>query len=175
MSVITDAIAASMALQPPDPLALVKIMDAPTVIDSDYGSDLSCWDDVTQNMDELPADSIVLVAQSNYRRITTPRGSLPDDLDYGIDVRSFLSNATTLQRQREIEGIVIGELRKDDRNQTVNCTYTQLAQTSTTPAGFKLSINGTTAVGPYSLTLAVINGQAMVAELIANGTIYPTS
>ena len=156
MSIVTDAIAAFTA-------NLTRIVDAPTG-DLGFGSDLSCTDDITADAAEIDGDSVLAVAQSNYRRLITPRGMVQDDPDYGTDLCTFLHEPMTQQRQQEVIGIIRSELLKDDRNETIDVTV--VAATLRTLA---LAVNGTTATGDFSLTMALTDGQVLLKELVANG------
>lgn len=154
MGIVQDQIAAYTA-------ALTRNVAAPTG-DLGYGSDLSCRDDVTADMAELPGDSPEAIAQANYRRLITPRGSLPDDPDYGLDIQGYLSVGMTAKEIAEIPGEIQLELAKDDRNveSSLAVTLTQGAAGS-----FKIAIAGETANGPFSLTFAVVDGTAALESI----------
>lgn len=156
MSIVSDAIAEFTA-------ELVQLVDTPTG-DLGFGSDLSCTDDLTEDAAELPGDSPLAIAQSNYRRLRTPRGTVRDDPDYGIDLCMFLHEPMTPSRQIEVGGIIRSELLKDDRNESVDVTLT--------PRGLRdldISIRGTLAAGgTFSLTMALVGG-ALLEEIAANG------
>lgn len=158
MTIVHDKIAEYTA-------ALMPIVAAPTG-DLGFGTDLSCVDDLTYDMAEIDGDTALAVAQSNYRRITTPHGSVPDDPDYGMDIRQFLQRGLTRNSVIEIPGAVRGELEKDDRNKVESLSVAM------TPAvdlkSFDLDIRGETADAPYSLTLAVTDGAVLLKEIQAN-------
>lgn len=80
-----------------------------------WGRDLSCVDDITADCAEVDPLSSEAIAQACWRRITTVRGSLPDDLDYGIFLEDELSKGFTPTTLRMLLGRVKGELLKDDR------------------------------------------------------------
>lgn len=161
MSFLTDQIATRIA-------ALSRVVAAPTG-DLGFGSDLSCADDITPDAAELAGNDPLLVAQAAYRRLITPRGSLPDDLDYGFDVRGLCGKPLTRQQLTEIPGRVRAELQKDDRilDETLSVTITLTGGIAN--GDFDLAIQAETADGPFSLTLAVTDAQALLKEIRGNG------
>jgi hypothetical protein len=156
-------------------LTLAEIVDAATAeVEAEYpvptgdpgfGSDISCADDISATMDEVSGDSSLAVAQSNYRRLSTPRGTLSDDEDYGLDLRAFLAKAMTPEQIQAIEGQIRGELGtgKDDRNESID----EVSVTEITPAEFAVEIRGTTAAGPFRLTLNVTDSDVLLQEMVA--------
>lgn len=141
---------------------------APPTGDLGFGTDLSCTDDLTSDMAEIGGDSPLAVAQAMYRRLTTAHGTVPDDPDYGLDVRDFLNRGLTRLSLQEIPGQIRGELRKDDRIEP-----TTLSIDMTISADFKsfsLDIRGEAAAGPYSLTLAVTDGAVLLKEIQGDAT-----
>lgn len=160
MTIVHDKIAEyTAALEP---------LVAPPTGDLGYGGDLSCTDDLTADMVELDGSDPVVVAQSNYRRLRTPRGALPDDPNYGFDLVELLNRGLTVRSVQEIEGQVRGELEKDDRND-----MTALTVTVTFAVDFKsfdLELRSISAEAPYTLTLAVTDGGVLLKEIRANAS-----
>lgn len=113
-NIVLDAIAAEVA-------KLTREVDAPTE-PFGYGKDLSCVSDLTETMEEV--EGPLVVAQAIVRRLTTPRGGLPYDPNYGLDVRGFLNRATTTAELRSIAGQVRLEVTKDDRVESASVTVT---------------------------------------------------
>jgi hypothetical protein len=128
------------------------------------GSDLCCTDDLLESMGEREESDPLLVAEAVVRRITTARGTLLDDLDYGVDIADELSRATTRQDRASLEGRIRGELAKDDRIDELFVTLTDNTEIDRT---FELSIFGTTAEGPFRLVMAIKAGALMVQEMTA--------
>jgi hypothetical protein len=157
MTIVTDAIAELTS-------QLVRVVDAPSG-ELGFGSDLSCGDDITPDAAELPGDSILAVAQANYRRLNTPRGRVPDDPEYGIDLCAFLHEPMTSHRQDELGGIIRSELRKDDRNDPDSLSV----QIEASLRGLKIAIQGKTETGTFSMTMALENGAMLLKEIAANG------
>lgn len=115
----------------------------------DYGTDLDCADDLTEIMREISGQNVV--AQAIYRRLTTPRGQLIDDEDYGIDVRSFLSRGVDAGRLREIEGTIRQEVLKDERVANVTAKATIDYKTYS----MSVSLIVSTGDGPFRLVFSI--------------------
>lgn len=80
-----------------------------------YGRDLDCVSDVTEAFTETEPESPLGIAQAALRRLTTPRGSLPDDRDYGFDLRAYANRGVSVAELRGLALSVVGEVTKDDR------------------------------------------------------------
>jgi hypothetical protein len=152
MTIVHDKIAEYTAL-------LEREVELPSG-DLGYGSDLSCTDDITPDADEIPGDSLRGLAESNYRRVTTRRGSIPDAPDDGVDINDYLNQGITPAKLAEIPGILKNELEKDDRNSDVAVTMTPTGADT-----YDIAISGSAAAGPFSLTFAVANGEATLKEI----------
>lgn len=115
----------------------------------DFGTDLSCTDDLDETMKEISGQDVL--AQAIYRRLTTPRGQLIDDPDYGIDVRSFLSRGVDAGKLHEIEGTIRQEVLKDERvaNVTAKATIDYKTYSIT------VSLIVTTGDGPFRLVFSI--------------------
>lgn len=116
MTVFTDAIAAGLA-------ELTRLVDAP-IAPLYYGSDLSCVSDLTFTVSELDPASPLGIAESLIRRLTCPRGGLPDEKDYGYDLFALLNRGANEAQLNEYSGQIRGECRKDDRVDDVLPTLT---------------------------------------------------
>lgn len=144
-----------------------RVQDPPTG-PVGWGSDLSCMDDLTEDCAELDGFDAKIVAQSVYRRITTPRGSLLDDPDYGVDVMQFLSSGMTTKELRAIEGQLHGEIAKDDRVDAVVCSaiFTQ----STRSLEIRIDASLVDSSETFALTVAVNSDGSNLVEMLINGT-----
>jgi hypothetical protein len=140
---------------------VVRVVDPPTG-DLGLGSDLDCTDDLTEDMAEVPGDSPLAVAQSNYRRLTSARGSIPGSPNDGFDVIALLNKGMTRDQVTGLAGQIKSELEKDDRNQNVTVTLIP-----TGGSDFDLDVRGETATGPFTLIFAVVDGAAAVKEINA--------
>lgn len=140
---------------------LERIQDAPEA--SGYGSDLSCLDDLDEDMTDLAPDDPLAIAQAAYRRITTPRGTLEDDPDYGIDVVEDLSKASSEEERRSLAGRIRSEISKDERVASVVVTVTDLGAEKT------IEIVGTPEGSDeqFRLVLALTDGELLVREMAA--------
>lgn len=151
---VRDAIAASIALE-------TRIVSQP-VEPYGYGSDVWCDTDVDPGVRELAGSDRIVLAQAILRRLDTPRGSLPDDPDYGIALRSMLSTGTTAADVRRMAGQIHNEVTKDDRIDTLRVTVTP------TPTGDALDITlVVTPVdsGPFTMVLAVTSGATLLEAI----------
>jgi hypothetical protein len=152
-SIVRDAIAAGIA-------ATVRVVDAP-VLPLGYGSDLSCADDFAESMDEVDGNSLLALAQALFHRLDCPRGRLPDDDDYGLDLRAMVNTGMTARQVRELGGAIRSELAKDDRvadnvaTVTPNATGSELTiDLAVTPVDISL--------GPFSMTLSVTSAEILL-------------
>jgi hypothetical protein len=154
-AIVADAIASETAL-------LTREVPTPTP-PFGWGADVSCDRDLEEGMPEVFGD--LALAQALVRRLDCPRGALPDDGDYGIDLRANLNRGLTVTEVRGLAGSIRSELTKDDRVDTVAVTV------APTPAGevIRVSIQVTprdaALGGPFSLTLAVTDGGVLVEEM----------
>lgn len=110
------------------------------------------------------------------RRLTTPRGGLFYDPNYGYDVRAFLNADVSQTDVAQIKAGITAELRKDPRisRVTVDATFTFATKT------LQISLAFDTADGPFDLVLAAssvtvdllsLNGIAAAAPPPANATV----
>lgn len=88
----------------------------------DYGVDLSCVTDLDPVLRTVTGKT--LLAQAIVRRLTTPRGMLIDDPNYGLDVREWLSMEMTPIVLARLRAAVRSELEKDERVSSVNVDTT---------------------------------------------------
>lgn len=153
--IVLDAIAADLA-------ELTRIVPVPTG-PLGYGRDLSCVDDVTEALDEVDPFSPAAIGEALLRRLTTPRGGLSDDADYGLDVRSCCNRGVPASELRELAGQIRSEATKDDRVEDASVTVTLPSLNAmsirilVTPADPLLD--------PFSLTFAVVSGQLLLEAL----------
>jgi hypothetical protein len=129
-----------------------------------YGSDLSCVSDLTEDLAEVDPLSLRAIGEAAIRRLTTPRGSLPDDRDYGLDVRRYCNRATGAPELRELAGRCALELAKDDRIDSATVTATQ------DPLSYSLTLSvvispASPTLNPFTLTFAVTSGSAVLEAL----------
>lgn len=141
---------------------LERIQDAPHPVG--YGSDLSCADDLDANLTELDGSDPLLIAQSAFRRITTARGTLEDDPDYGIDIREDLSRANGTEERRSLAGRVRAEISKDERIASVTVTVVDIgAERSIEIIGVPENADN----AEFRLVVALEDGETLLKEIAA--------
>jgi hypothetical protein len=152
---VLDAIAASTA-------ELTRLVPVPTG-PLGYGTDLSCVEDVTEDLAEVDPFSPQAIGEALLRRLTTPRGQLPDDPNYGMDLRGYCNRGVPTGELREIAGQIRSEVTKDDRVEDVSVVVTVPAlnamsvRIDVTPADPSLD--------PFTLTFAVTSGQLLLEAI----------
>lgn len=148
-----------------DLASLVQIVDFP-VPPYGFGSDISGDFDVDPNAREVKGSTTLALAQAIVRRLDCPRGGLPDDKDYGIDLRSYCNRGTTADALRSLGGQIKSELQKDDRIDTVTV---RLSPTSTgSSLRVELAVRPVDpALGGFSLTLSASSAAVLLEEIKA--------
>jgi hypothetical protein len=151
---MTDEVAAILA---EETAALERIVSTPEA-PFGYGSDLVCFDDMTENADETDPESTESLQQDSYHRVTTERGSVPDDPDFGIHLARYANKPCTRADLRDLESTIVNELEKDERVDSVVATVAQPSLSTlrivirVTPLDSKKNA--------FTLTIAVVNGQS---------------
>lgn len=140
-------------------VAALERVQYPATTDLGFGSDLACAGDITEAALELSGDNVRLVTEAAYRRLTTPRGTLDDDPDYGLDARAFLAVPLTVANRRDITSQVSAELLRDDRIESVEVALVQPALNT-----LEVSVAGVTAAGSFAFTLALTDAGALLKE-----------
>jgi hypothetical protein len=155
MSTVADFIASEIA-------KLQRIVPLPTG-SLGYGRDLSCVSDVTPTMEEVDPFSVRGIREAIVRRLTTPRGSLPDDPEYGLDLRRFLNTGHTVQTLTSLAGLITTEIGKDDRVGSISVTVAL-----PDPSTLRISLTITPEdprLGAFDLTFAITSGAAVIEEI----------
>jgi hypothetical protein len=143
---------------------LTRLVETPTG-DLAYGVDLWCVSDIKETLDEVTSESPLGMAQAAIRRLTTPRGGLPDDPDYGLDVRGYLNRGTSTGELRDAAGQIRAEVTKDDRVERATVTVTANTNASELTITIVLTpVNPN--VATFSLIIAVTSG-AVILEAIS--------
>lgn len=111
---------------------------------ADLGSDIAGVTDLD------PALSIVTgrraLAEAIMRRLTSRKGSLPDDEDYGYDLRLLIGSAVT---REQVEQGVRSQVFADERVEDAEVTVTFIGET------IQVDLRITDGDGPFSLVLGV--------------------
>lgn len=156
--IVLDAIAAEIA-------TLTRVVEVPTG-DLGYGTDVSCAVDVAADAHTVDPTSFTVIGEAVLRRLTCPRGRLPDDPSYGIDVRAFLNRATPQSELNNLEGMIRNELAKDARIES-----TDVSVTFPPPNGLRIALTITpiaSNLGPFPFVFAIVDGKIAV-ETMGNG------
>ncbi len=154
---VRTAIAEELAL-------LERVVETP-VAPFGYGSDLSCDSDLTEDMLELDGFETLVLAQALVRRLDCPRGALPDDKSYGIDLRSYCNRGTSGDDIRALGSRIRTELEKDDRVAAIAVTVTPASDGSSLAVQIAVTPVDTSFTS-FTLTLAVTSAE-VVLEAIA--------
>lgn len=129
-----------------------------------YGTDLSCTTDITETADEIDPTSVLAIGQALFRRLITPRGTLPDDPDYGTDVRGMLHRGMSQQELLAATGRIKAECEKDDRIESASVAVSPDAIGSDVGVSvWAMPIDDE--LGAFTLTFAVTDGQAMLEAI----------
>jgi hypothetical protein len=125
-----------------------------------YGRDLVCVDDLTATLAETDPTTTQSLAQDCFHRITTD--TVPDDPDFGIDVRDWLSSAMTRDGLLLIGATCEGAIRRDDRVRDVTADVTGTYESieiaiSVTPADPSLE--------RFTMIVAATSAEALLKEI----------
>lgn len=114
----------------------------------DFGTTLSCVFD----LDPMGAtvSGLRTLSEAIVRRLTTPRGRLLTDPNYGYDLQGELNDDVTPQQAAAIGANVDHEVQKDQRVATSSTTATLNPDGS-----LNVSISVQSAAGPFTLVLSV--------------------
>lgn len=155
-TIVHDTIAAELA-------ELTREVSTPAG-DLGYGVDLHCVDDLREDMAEVDPFSVLGVGQAIVRRLTTPRGSVPDAPDYGIDLRAYCNRGVP---ESEIQGLaarVRSEVTKDDRVRAATVTVTANASTGALTVSIVVT-PAIVALASFTLTFAVTSGAVLLESI----------
>lgn len=112
-----------------------------------FGTDISCVDDIDPMFGLVSGETAL--AQAILRRLSTPRGGLLDDPDYGYDVRALLCDEVTSTRRIAAKAAIANEVEKDER--VLMCSADLVFNHQASRLRIRLAV--TTARGPFRLTL----------------------
>jgi len=115
-----------------------------------FGDDIDCGPDGLSPTFELVSGRRALV-QAIMRRFQTPRDSLIDDPDYGIEVQAWVGRRSDTAQRWAWQKALEGEVLKEERVQSAKARLT--FDTISQRLSFTLAVE--TAEGPFTLTVAV--------------------
>lgn len=128
-----------------------------------YGRDLSCVDDITPTLDDVDPFSVQAVSEATIRRLSTARGTLVDDPDYGLDLRSYCNRGVPARELAQLAGGIRNEVTKDDRIETATVTA---SLAGTNELRVQITITPVDpATEPFRLTLAVTSADVLLEAL----------
>lgn len=105
----------------------------------------------------------LLIAQAAVRRLSTTRGTLLYDPDYGLALADLLGSELTPSQERSVPGRIRNELLKDERIEDVTVRLSKVRTGAS--VSFTVDIEFDTAAGPFSLALGVNDGVLEVIRL----------
>lgn len=156
-AIVDAAVAASIAQLP-------RVSSVP-VGPFGYGRDVSCDTDLHPEADVDPFSSLA-IAQAMFRHFDTPRGRLPDDPAYGLDLRAELNRGTDRRTLDSLERRCTVECLTDDRILGAKVKVTSdSADGSTLRIAFAITPADPRTGGPFRFTLAVTSAALLLAEL----------
>ena len=101
----------------------------PPTGDLGWGTDLSCTSDFAPGFPDVAQDDVASIRQALVRRLLTPRGSLYEDQDYGLQVAQLLNAGFDTKTAQGYAGAIRNELTKDDRVDECAVTLTVVSLT----------------------------------------------
>ncbi len=157
--VVRDFIAAGLA-------SMTRIATTPTT--TNYGIDLVCIADLDPKLAETRDDALESLAQDLFHRVTTERGVIVDDPDFGEDIASHASRALQSSDLDSIAGRLASECRKDDRVATVRVDVTQPSGPSSLHVEIFVTPQDSRLVS-FRLIIPVTDGQAHLEAILRGG------
>jgi phage baseplate assembly protein W len=146
VSVLVESAEASVEFFIAIPHGVVDPVFTPT---DPLGSDVSCFPDL-EGTGSLISGKLVL-AQALARRLTTARGSLFYDKNYGTDLRMYLNEGLTNEAIWRVKASVESECLKDERVARASADVSFSLETETLHVLIEIDTNG----GPFALTLSI--------------------
>lgn len=160
---MNDTVAAAIAEMT---AALPRLVSEP-VPPFGYGTDLWCELDLAPNVTELDPNGTLALAQAALHRLSTKRGDLIDDLDYGHDLQELLSKALTGSAINAEAAQIAAELEKDDR---IDSASVALTQVTTKELELKITLVALDpAIGEFERTLQVDQSGIFLTAISGGG------
>lgn len=135
--------------------------------DPDFGTDVSCTDSLQTG---VLVSGAKLVAQSMYRRFSTPKGMLDggdEERDFGFDLADACGKVSTPAEEAALPSQIEAEALKDERVESADVTVD--STTDGVATSWTIGIVGTTSLGPFELTLGVSDVTVQLLGLQASG------
>jgi phage baseplate assembly protein W len=115
---------------------------------ADFGSDFAWTGDLDPRMPKV--DGLAGLQQSILRRLTTPRGGLFYDPEYGTDMTQFMNAETN---PKIVEQAAESEILKDERVFGATVEFVKQATKPSEPVQIALKISVQTQDGPFAFTV----------------------
>ncbi len=120
---------------------------------TDFGREVSC---TTALKPGRFVSGARIVAESIYRRLTTPRGVLrgtEEEANFGLDLTELIGSVSTKTDIASLPGRIRSEILKDERVESVDV---RVVETSDAVAkSFAVFIEAVTTLGPFTLNIEV--------------------
>lgn len=129
-----------------------------------YGSDISGALDLSPVMAEVDGFTTLALAQSLVRRLDTPRGSLPDDKNWGISIASYLNAGVPSENIEQIAGQIRTELSLDDRVDALRVRVAPTATAGTISVSIQVQPIDPN-LGPFLLTLNASDAGILLEQI----------
>jgi hypothetical protein len=130
-----------------------------------YGADVSLASDLSPTLELVDPHSTRAIAEAILRRLDCPRGALPDDADYGIDLRSMCNRGITADEERALGGKIRAEVEKDDRIVAAVVRVTSTTSTSEEALTVQIVVTPADSSGTFELVLAATPAELLLEEL----------
>lgn len=124
-----------------------------------YGTDTSCGPDGYRP--GVLVSGVELVREAIYRRLSTRRGQLLDDPDYGLPLSTFICATYTEDDAERIAGQIRNEILKDDRVERV-VVDSNVVESVGGALGVTIELDCRCGAGPFSLTVSIGQLEARV-------------
>jgi hypothetical protein len=118
----------------------------------DLGTDISCYPDLAAN--DVLVSGFVALAQRIARRLTNPRGAWFWAPNECTDVRGYLNEALTVDKQASMKADIEREALREETVATANADITVNPLTSQGQS-VTVHLTGTTSAGPFQFVLGV--------------------
>lgn len=118
----------------------------------DLGTDISCYPDLSAN--DVLVSGLVALSQRIARRLTNPRGAWFWAPNECTDVRGYLNEALTVDKQAAMKADIERESLREEEVATANADIT-VNPLSAQGQSVTIHLTGTTSAGPFNFVLNV--------------------
>lgn len=115
---------------------------------ADFGTDISTFPDLDPAFTVISGPRVVVEALA--RRLTTPRGSLVSDPDYGFDTRQLLHLDLSPREEARVLAQMQAQLEADERVLSASVQLVRSAGDT-----LRIVVRFRTLDGPFAFTLAI--------------------